>query len=338
MFGVLSASSVTYEHGYCMKTSQKSPEAGSSLPVKQLLDQPETVTTIDTGYTYLYNVACLSDEEIWTKGDNNTMKLYNINQGSLLSLRNLFNFNIIRGSRLKSITTKSGYKPTDIAVTKSGDLVYTDYTDRTVSILRKEKIEEVIRLQNWRPYSVCSTYSTELLVLIDSDDYSESKVVRYSGSTEKQTIQFDDQGKTLYSSGGYYRYITENKNLDICVTDYRAEAVVVVNQTGKLRFRYTGHTPAPKNKPFSPRGITTDSQSHILTADYNNECVHIIDQDGQFLRYIDCELNGPWGICTDTNDNLFVAQCMYRQVKKIKYLHEIYECVKLNISKQYTVQ
>ncbi|XP_062567111.1 uncharacterized protein LOC134229385 [Saccostrea cucullata] len=305
LFSLKTISIKSDKHGYSMKTTQKSPEAGSSPPVKQLLDQPETVTTIDTGYDRLYNVACLSDEKIWTSGNDSIMKLYSINQGSLL----------------KSITTKSGNMPYDIAVTKSGDLVHTDYYgDRTVNIVKNEKIKKVIRLRTWRPRGVCSTSSGDLLVIMYSDDGKQTKVVRYSGSTEKQTIQFDYKGKPLYSSDGYYRYITENRNLDICVSDYGARAVVVVNQAGKLRFRYTGHTPAPMNKPFSPLRITTDSQSHILTDDDNNHCVHIIDQDGQFLRYIDCGLSYPQGLCIDTNDNLFVAQLFKAQVKKIKYL------------------
>ncbi|XP_062600385.1 uncharacterized protein LOC134262023 [Saccostrea cucullata] len=208
-----------------MKTTQKSPEAGSSPPVKQLLDQPETVITIGTGYERLINVACLSDEEIWTSGNDSTMKLYSINQGS----------------QLKSITTKSGHWSFDIVATKSGDLVYTDYNERTLNIVENEKIE-VIRLQNWIPRGVytCSTSSDDLLVIMDSDDDKQTKVVQ--------------------------------------------------------------------NEPFSPRGITTDSQSHILTADINNDCVHIIDQDGQFLRYIDFGMSRPWGLCTDSNDNLLVAE------------------------------
>ncbi|XP_062572755.1 uncharacterized protein LOC134234718 [Saccostrea cucullata] len=297
MFGSLSALSVTTdEHGYTMKT----PEAVSCPFVKPLLDEPELITTIDTRYR-LYSVTCLSDEEIWTCGLDAIMKLYNL-----------------QGKLLKSIQTKSGNIPRDIAVTRSGDLVYTDPVTRIVNIVKDEQIQEVITLQGWRPYHVCSTSSGDLLVTMDSDDYKQSKVVRYSGSTEKQTTQFDSEGKLLYSFGEL-KCISENRNLDICVADNGACAVVVINQAGKLRFRYTGH-PSTNKESFDPYGITTDSQSQILTSDRINRCIHILDQDGQFLRYIDnCNLL-PWGLCVDTRDNLFVADYDSGKLKKIKYM------------------
>uniref|UniRef100_K1PPC9 Tripartite motif-containing protein 2 n=1 Tax=Magallana gigas TaxID=29159 RepID=K1PPC9_MAGGI len=150
-----------------------------------------------------------------------------------------------------------------------------------------------------------------------NDDKTQSKVVRYSGSTEKQTFQFDDEFEPLYSGNSSIKYITENKNYDICVADSEACAIVVVNQDGKLRWRYTGYSPGTSTCTFGPYGIASNSQSQILTADYFNHCIHILDRDGQFLRYIK-DVKNPYGLCVDYLDNLYAAEDL--NLKVIRYL------------------
>lgn len=250
----------------------------------------------------LQGVACLSEKEIWTCGnENDSIILYNL-----------------QGEEIKCINTKSGNMPWDIAVTKLGDLCYTDAKERTFNIFKNSDsgIHEVIQLESWIPRNLCCDSSGDFLVIMDSNDAKQSKVVRYAGNIEKQTIQYSEKDERLYSSSSF-KYICENKNLDICVADKVANAVVVVSHSGLLRFTYTGHS---SQMSFTPVGIATDSTCLILVVDHDHQIIHAVDQDGQFIGYIkNCNLQSPWAICVDSKDKLFVAESLIGQVKKIEY-------------------
>ncbi|XP_062569131.1 uncharacterized protein LOC134231216 [Saccostrea cucullata] len=229
LFGSLSSLSITTEeNGQTTKT-----EAVSSPRMTQLLEEPQLITSINTGNEYLlHSVTCLNDDEIWTGGSDNIMKLYNL-----------------QGKLLKSIRTKSGKSARDIEVTRRGDLVYSDPDTKTVNIVKNEQIQDVIRKQGWKPYNVCITSSEDILVSMVSENGEQAKGT------------------------------------------------------------------------FGPVGITTDSQSQILTADCDNNCIHILDQEGQFLSFIDNGLlKPPWDLCVNTRGNVFVVECCNGNVKKIRYM------------------
>lgn len=183
------------------------------------------------------------------------------------------------------------------------------------------KIHEMFGLQEWKPLRFCITNSGDFLITMAFDDKHGTKLTLYSGFTEKHNIQFDDAEQPLYSYGSFIVYVSGNRNQNLCVADNKAQSVVVVTKAGKLRFEYTGPPAyAISKESFDPIGITTDSQGQILTADHCNHRIHIIDQDGQFLRQINnCDFCYPCGLCTDTADNLFVVEFVRGQIQKIRY-------------------
>lgn len=310
-FGSLSAFSIKEEKRTCKQfgslsiktkdhgTKLDSPGAYSSVVSRPLIAVSGIIGEIKTKYG-LYNelrsVSCLNDENIWTCGNNNILELYNL-----------------QGELVKSIETKSGKKPKDIAVTRGGDLIYTDDNDRTVNFVKNTQIEAMIRLRDWMPTNVCCTVSGDLLVVMVSDHDNQTRVVRYSCSTEKQIIQYNEKGQLLYTSYGD-KFISENRNKDICVSDCSAQAIVVVRQEGTFRFTYSG-PPSTSKESFKPHGIATDSLSRILVADSGTiRTIHILDQGGQFLCFVNnCHLNWPCGLCVDTKDNLFVAESLHEK-------------------------
>lgn len=282
----------------------------SCTPPRPFIDEPQIVTDLQTEVwkvNELKMVCCLTDELIWTCGEENLIRLHDLN-----------------GELATEIPTNSGKSPKGITMTTRNGYkypVYIDCFDRTINIMKNNYVQEIIRLGGWCPISICGTSFDTLLVIL-VNDYGQTNIVRYSSTTVLQTIDITDSCQPFYSFDGSEqscKFICENRNFDICVSNYDNKVAVVFDQTGKVRFQYNGN-PSPKHKEFWPKGITTDSQSRILIADCYNPCIHILDKDGQFLRFIDnCNFKTPYGVCVDTRDNLFVAERATGVVKKIQY-------------------
>ena len=229
----------------------------------------------------------------------------------------------IHGAVRDTVTTTCLDWPSGISVTRGRELIYSDNNSRTVKIVRHGKSETLITTpQGWRPLTLCCTSSGDILVHVytGSGRQKKNKIIRYQGQNMKEEITKDGQGNSIFKDGKYSLCMSENNNGDVCVSDLNVDTVVVVDKTGRIRFRYDG-APARREKSFDPRGIVTDALSQIIVTDYNNDCLHVLDQDGQFLRCVDdCGLEKPVRLSVDSEGRLWVVSGKSGEIKVIEYL------------------
>ncbi|XP_062604198.1 E3 ubiquitin-protein ligase TRIM71-like isoform X2 [Saccostrea cucullata] len=269
------------------------------LSLNVLLDKARVIATIPTGLKSLWRVACVGTEEAWVNGTDEVIRRVDIH-----------------GSVQESFTTGCLFGPNDISLTRQGELIYSDYNNYTVNIVRGGKTEVLFTIsQGWIPKRMCCTKSGDILVNVSSKN--QNQILRYHGMKLNQEIYNDEHGNPIFK-GSSVLYLAENNNGDICVSDRNAEFVVVMDKTGRVRFRYDG---TQAMRAFSPRYIVTDSMSQIIVVDNNNACLHILDQNGQFLRCIgNCGLDKPNGLSLDSGGRLWVGLMDSGEIKVIQYM------------------
>ncbi|XP_062586538.1 E3 ubiquitin-protein ligase TRIM71-like [Saccostrea cucullata] len=287
------------------QTSLSNPtDEESFLFVRQILENVEVIASIPSEMKPFGSLICVETDEAWVCGSDKTLKRVDIH-----------------GSVKEMVTATCETFPNDISVTKEGELIYSDANSRTINIFREGRIETLITLpEGWHPWGLCCTRSGDILVSMCTRDQSHYKIVRFHGQTAIKEIDKDEHEQQIFRGGKIGVNIEENSNGDICASDSDANTVIVVDKTERVRFRYDG-TPAWRNRQFQPMHIVTDSQSQIIINDINNDCLHILDQDGQFLKCVDnCGLERPCGLSLDSEGRLWVGSYHTGVVKVIKYM------------------
>lgn len=174
----------------------------------------------------------------------------------------------------------------DHTINSNNELIYIDEKDNIMVLSNDmETTITFIESRDFTLSTMCiywSPYTGDLLAGILDCNTKTGKVIRYNQKgKETQVIHRDNTGEELFSCP---RYIAENNNGDIVVSDYGSNdncgAVVVTERQGIHRFSYTGHPPGSE---LRPRGICTDVLSHILVCDDLTKTIQIISKDGQFL-------------------------------------------------------
>lgn len=285
------------KNGYTISTSQNTQ---SSCVEKKILEEPELLSTFHTEYEELQSIFCVGTNEVWAVGSvRGTMTRFNID-----------------GTKLETLQVIQGYSPNDIHVDYEGNILFTDMGERSVVMWKNGKREVIAAWKNWKPTALFVNKLGHILVCMMSADKRDARIVRLVKTKQKQKIQFDEGEQLFFRPLA----IVENKNEDICVVNSGTRGVVVVNKSGILRFTYSGKAPSLTFR-FKPTSIAIDSRGQILVTDAMNNCVHILDEDGNFLLSIGKSMmNMPSDLGVDENENLWIGELHSGKIKVFKYL------------------
>ncbi|KAJ8316249.1 hypothetical protein KUTeg_006263 [Tegillarca granosa] len=226
------------------------------------------------------------------------------------------------GKVIQDINTDFGVY--EAAVSASGDLFVTMCIGNKVKKLTSHETFTDI-------YTAADDYETRGITVTDTGHvlvglccYIYSKLVEITTSGEHiRTIQHDTvDNKLLFDSP---RFICTNINGDIIVSDNR-DKVVAVNKSGTKRFIYDGKE-RKLQKSFDPWYVVTDKYGNIMIADYHNSVVHVLNQDGKFIKYLITREHGcnkPIGMAIDFSDRLWVCNTGNKNVIIVRYPKKTY--------------
>ena len=243
-------------------------------------------------------IACVEDSQAWVKTEDKTLQLMDRD-----------------GSVRDTINTKFDFY--GMAVTSNRDLLLSDYNNRRIKCVSKQKITTLFST-SWRPKNLCCRNNGDIVVAF-SDDY---KVVIYSRTGEiRQILDHINLRRPISVSVNKV-----NQDIYICEEEYSlfdsAGKVMAVGADYKLRYEYTGQG----DSAFIPVEGCTDLMGHVLITDFNNHRVHMLDQEGRFIQYILTSQQGlhrPVTIDVDREGNVWVGeQVDYKKghVKVARYL------------------
>ncbi|XP_061165750.1 E3 ubiquitin-protein ligase TRIM45-like [Saccostrea echinata] len=277
--------------------------------VKQDLHLKETPEilhscTLQSSNKSLWRILCVGNNTLWVSGEKNSIKQIDRHGAPLQTI------NTTKTPVAFSFDNHDNWKSLTFAVND----------DSNVYIVKDNKVEKYLNCDGWLLKGLCCLRNRNMLVSMRSYDEKQSRVVRFSGSTAIQMIQYGNSKQPLFSCDvSFVLFLTENGNGDICVADYGGSAVVVLDSFGGLRFKYDGNLSSQsKYTQFLPMHIAADVNHQILIGDSRNNIVHIIDCNGNFVRYLEHSCNG--GLSIDADNNLVIGDRKSGKIQFIKYL------------------
>lgn len=219
----------------------------------------------------------------------------------------------IKGERKKKVTLD--IQVDHMCVTPSGEILVSSYEDKYIRKINKDHVVCEFAIPHLYPGGMVMTKRKELYVCA-VDSYttrraSHSYRCLMKMSEHGMNIDEIDEDRDTVLFGAPYR-IAEAPNRDLIVTD-REEGklrVTRIDQEGCLRFVYTGPQNVNIKQTFNPLGVCCDKADNLMIADWGNHCVHMVNNDGEFIGFILSQKDGlfkPNALALDKAGHLWVG-------------------------------
>ncbi|XP_062609426.1 uncharacterized protein LOC134271196, partial [Saccostrea cucullata] len=198
------------------------------------------------------------------------------------------------------INTKSAIKdefkisPSDMCVTKSRDVYFNDFKNKTISSLSPSgAISIVISTDLLEACGICESLAGGLLVTLSDIKSNYFQLESHSRRLLRHiTLTGDVIKEYEYQEDGQTRLftwptrVTQNSNCDISVVNGTSSTMgnlVIIFPTSRIRSVYHIQN---LSEDFKPTDVVCDSLCNILVTDLYNKRIHLLCPDGLFLKFL----------------------------------------------------
>lgn len=281
-----------HEQNPMFTSSFRIPPPCISFEARGTITTPRLISLL-TAEFYCGDIVCEKGGTSWVCG---------------LGSRHITQYDITRGKTGNIISVTS--QPSFLAINSLGHMFYTEFRDRSVKCVTYKIPSTFTKTQGWQPRGIHCCMNDDVLVTEFSDNLQHSRIVRYDASGRcLNVIEFEEENAQHVPLFNNVRFICENKNGDIGVTECDKSCTIVVKKNGQKRFEYTGHFRSSSFTEFEFAGIGSDSRCNFVISDPKNYTLHVVDWQGKFLFYVlPGEIIAPMALCVDDEDRVWVTE------------------------------
>ena len=224
------------------------------------------------------SMTCVGSDQAWIQTDTKKIKLVDKD-----------------GTITETIHTDFGFD--DMVLSQQGNILLTNTDRKSIMAISPDKTVKTLFPLQSTPRGMCYLHSQDIAVTF----LNKGRVIIYnmSGMVVKKL------DKELFVRP--FRVAQSKVNNDLYISDLGAEKVLALDKDYRVLYKYSGKG---DRGSFSPRGLCTDNDGHVLITDIGNNRVEILNSGGQFLKYLltrEQRLESPWSIDVDSKGDVWVG-------------------------------